>query len=72
MGEDLYGVAYGNGSDEIEFARSTLHLVKEQWNAFENYQKKTVQSFLQDIEDWGNQKNTIDQCYYQRGEENII
>lgn len=70
MGEDLYGVAYG--VDEIEWARSTLPMVKEQWNAFENYQKKTVQSFLQDIEDWGRQENTIDQCYYQRGEENII
>jgi hypothetical protein len=65
--EDLYGVAYGNGSDEIEWARSTLPLVKEQWNAFERYQKKTVESFLEDIEDWGRQENTIDQCYIQRG-----
>ena len=63
--EDLYGVAYGNGSDEIEWARSTLPLVKEQWNAFERYQKKTVESFLEDIEDWGRQENTIDQCYIQ-------
>lgn len=72
MGEDLYGVAYGNRSDEIEFARNTLHLVKGQWNGFENYQKKTVESFLRDIEDWDRQENTIDQCYYQNHSETAI
>jgi hypothetical protein len=44
----LYGISYG--TDDIEFARNTIHLAKEQWeNILDFNKKKYFNSFLNDI-----------------------
>jgi len=62
--ESLYGIAYG--MDEIEWAKSTTHLVKEQWDdMLDYYKKKHVTQFLEDIEkiEFG-LKNTVENNFY--------
>lgn len=62
---DLYGIAYGNSQEEIEWARSTLHLVTDQWNDMESYMKaKTIVPFLEDIANFDCQLNTVQNNYY--------
>jgi len=47
--EPLYGIAYG--PEEIDFAISTLHLVKEQWTNFQQYLiEKSIVPFVNDME----------------------
>lgn len=62
--DSLYGVAYG--LEEIEYANSTLHLVKEQWVDIINFNKEHfVKSFISDIQDFDSNINTIQNNYYQ-------
>ncbi len=62
-GEPLYGVAYGE--EEIEFAKSTLHLVEEQWvNINKFFKKKYLESFINDINNFENQINTLENNFY--------
>jgi hypothetical protein len=62
-GEPLYGVAYGE--EEIEFAKSTLHLVEEQWKSILNYSKKKyIEPFINDINNFEKQINTIETNFY--------
>ena len=47
--EPLYGIAYG--IEEIDFAINTIHLVKEQWNNFQQYLiENTIIPFVKDVE----------------------
>jgi hypothetical protein len=62
-GEPLYGLAYGE--EEIEFAKSTLHLVEEQWiNINKFFKKKYVESFINDINNFESQINTLENNFY--------
>jgi hypothetical protein len=62
-GEPLYGVAYG--IEEVEFAKDTLHLVEEQWiNINKFFRKKYVESFINDINNFENQINTLENNFY--------
>ena len=59
----LYGIAYG--ADDLENATKTLHLAKEQWNRIIAYNKdKYISSFINDINNWDNNINTIKNNYY--------
>ena len=61
--DKLYGIAYG--LDEIDWARNTLPLVKEQWikiNAF--FKEKTIKPFLEDLKNMETLKNTIKNNYF--------
>ena len=62
-GEQLYGLAYGE--EEIEFAKNTIHLVEEQWiNINKYFRKKYVESFINDINNFENQLNTVENNFY--------
>jgi len=60
----LYGIAYGNSQEEIKFAENTIGLAKEQWeNDIKNYYKKHISSFINDLCNFENNLNTIDNNY---------
>jgi hypothetical protein len=60
---NLYGIAYGR--EDMEYAKSTLHLVKEQWDDIINYCKeKTILSFVEDIQNFEKMKNTVQNNYF--------
>jgi hypothetical protein len=63
-GEDmLYGIAYG--ADDIENAINTIHLVKNQWENILSFSKnKYIKQFINDINDWQNNINTIQNNFY--------
>ena len=62
-GESLYGVAYGQ--EEIEYAKSTLHLVEDQLISINNFfKKKYVDSFVSDINNFRSQINTVENNFY--------
>jgi hypothetical protein len=64
--EPFYGIAYG--LEEVEFAKQTIHLVKQQWLDFQEYLiKETVMPFLTDIQhinEVGYLQNTVENVYY--------
>jgi len=56
--KELYGVAYGE--EEIEYARSTMHLVREQWDDIQEFCiTHTVIPFLRDMGNIESLKNTV-------------
>jgi hypothetical protein len=58
-----YGIAYGH--EEIEWAKSTIHLAKQQWDDIISYNHKFYESFVEDLnhlED-GTLQNTIENNY---------
>ena len=58
--DNLYGVAYG--LEDIEYAKNTIHLVKEQWNDIQIFLKtKYLNSFIEDINNFENCKNTYNE-----------
>ena len=60
--DNLYGIAYGK--EDIEYAKNTIHLVKEQWDDIVNFCKeKTVLPFIEDIQNFENMQNTIENNY---------
>jgi hypothetical protein len=60
--DNLYGIAYGR--EDMEYAKSTLHLVKEQWDDIINYcEEKTVLPFIEDLKNFENMQNTIENNY---------
>jgi hypothetical protein len=62
--DSLYGVAYG--LEEFEYAKSTLHLVKEQWDDIINFNKEHfVKSFINDINNFDKNINTVQNNYFQ-------
>jgi hypothetical protein len=57
-GQTLYGIAYG--ADDLQNAINTIHLAKEQWDKIVEYSKtKYVLPFINDINNWNNNINTI-------------
>jgi hypothetical protein len=55
----LYGIAYG--ADDLQNAMNTIHLAKQQWNRIYEYSKnKYVCKFIEDINNWDNNLNTIE------------
>ena len=59
----FYGVAYG--IEDIEWAKATTHLMKEQWDDIIQYYKdKHIGSFLKDIENMEQMQNTVENNYY--------
>jgi hypothetical protein len=60
----LYGIAYGNDPEEIKFATNTIELAKEQWeNDISFYYKKHINSFINDLLNFENNLNTIENNY---------
>jgi len=60
--ENLYGIAYG--MDDIEYARNTIHLVKNQWDEIQDFSlKKSILPFLDDINHYENLENTVENNY---------
>uniref|UniRef100_A0A6C0ARY3 Glycosyltransferase n=1 Tax=viral metagenome TaxID=1070528 RepID=A0A6C0ARY3_9ZZZZ len=60
----LYGVSYG--TDSVEWAKSTLHLVRKQWEDIINYYITAhLPSFIQDINNFETMQNTIDNIYFE-------
>ena len=54
----LYGIAYGH--EEIEIAKNTLHLVKQQWNEISEFMiNKNKKSFLEDMKDYKSLINNV-------------
>jgi hypothetical protein len=59
---NLYGIAYGY--DDIEYAKSTMHLVEEQLNDIINYSKENkIMSFINDLTNFEIMENTVENNY---------
>jgi hypothetical protein len=61
---NLYGIAYGNSPEELEFAESTIHLVKDQWNDIKNYESMLIKNFINDVNNFNKCENTIQNNYF--------
>jgi hypothetical protein len=62
---NLYGIAYGE--EDLEYADSTIHLVKEQWDDIIKFNKeKTIVSFINDIQNFDDQRmlNSVGENFY--------
>lgn len=69
--DSLYGIAYG--LEEIEYARSTLHLVKEQWDDILKFNKEhIIKPFIDDIQDFDKNINTVQNNYYNIDSEIVL
>jgi hypothetical protein len=53
--DNLYGIAYGNSEEEIEYAKKTIHLVKDQWNDIINYFNNDVLNYIKDVNNINNE-----------------
>ena len=61
---DIGGIAYGNSEEEILRARSTIYLAIDQINEIQEWHKDTqLNSFIHDINNWENNRNTIENIY---------
>lgn len=61
--DNLYGIAYGE--EDMQYAIDTMHLVKEQWDEILKFNKEnTIVPFINDIQDFENMKNTIENNYF--------
>lgn len=59
----LFGIAYG--ADDLQKAINTIHLAKEQWKRiFEFSKNKYILSFINDINNWNDNVNTIQMNYF--------
>jgi hypothetical protein len=59
----LYGIAYG--IEELEFAKNTIHLVKQQWTEIRECMiNKNIKSFLKDMENYKYLINNVENNYY--------
>jgi hypothetical protein len=60
--DNLYGIAYGQ--EDMYYAEETIHLVKQQWEEIIEFNKKrTIIPFVNDLETFDNQKNTVEKNY---------
>lgn len=63
--DNLYGIAYGNDQSEIQYAYSTLHLVKTQWDDILKFNiEKTIVPFINDIQNFEGMQNTIQNNFF--------
>jgi len=60
----FYGIAYGDSPEELEFAKNTINLVEEQWNDIKKYEQKFVDNFINDMNNFDNCINTVENNYY--------
>ena len=61
--DNLYGIAYG--LEDVQYAKDTLHLVKEQWTDIQNFNKDTtIVPFINDIQNFENIQNTVQNNYF--------
>ena len=61
--DNIYGFAYG--IEDINWAIQTIHLVKEQFDDFLLYCKqKAIKTFIEDVNNFDNMQNTIENVYY--------
>ena len=59
---NLYGIAYGR--EDMQYASDTVHLAKQQWdNIIEYCEEKTVLPFIEDLNNFENMQNTIENNY---------
>jgi len=59
----LFGIAYG--ADDLQNAINTIHLAKEQWDKIIKYSKENyVLPFIDDINNWDNNINTINNNFF--------
>jgi hypothetical protein len=60
--DNLYGIAYGQ--EDMEYAKNTIHLVKEQWDNIIKYSKEQIiVPFINDIQDINNMLNVVKNNY---------
>jgi len=58
--DSIYGIAYGVSDDEINYAKTTLHLFEEQLIDINNwFIKKYIHNFINNINNWNNCSNTL-------------
>ena len=58
--DSIYGIAYGNTPNELEYSKNTLPLVSDQINDIKKWFIETyVTKFIQDINNWQSNKNTL-------------
>jgi hypothetical protein len=58
--DSFYGIAYGNSSEELEYAKNTKHLLKEQITDMTNWMiENYINSFINDLSNWDSNKNTV-------------
>ena len=67
---DLYGIAYGDTKEEISFAKSTIHLAKQQWNDILTYlTNSTLSPFVQDLKNLSLLSNNVKNVFRSSREE---
>ena len=60
---NLYGIAYGQ--EDLDYAKNTIHLVKEQWNDIINFCKiQTIKPFLHDMQNFEKMINKVQNNYF--------
>lgn len=58
--DSIYGLAYGNSHDELNFAKNTIYLGREQILDIQKwFINKYVNSFIKDINNWNNNSNVL-------------
>jgi hypothetical protein len=58
--ESIYGIAYGTSEDEINYAKTTLHLFDEQLLDINNwFTEKYVTNFINDLNNWDDCNNNL-------------
>jgi len=61
--QKLYGISYG--LEDIENARNTLHLAKDQWDEIISFNKNIqIKEFINDINNFDLMENTINNVYF--------
>jgi len=61
--DNLYGIAYG--LEDIQYAMDTIHLVKEQWEDIQKFNKEmSIVPFINDIHNFKNMQNTLQNNYF--------
>jgi hypothetical protein len=62
---NLPGISYGNSEDEIEFARNTINNANEEIKDIIKYiANKNINSFINDINNFDKNENTVEANYY--------
>jgi hypothetical protein len=61
---NIYGIAYGNSQEEINYANNSLHLVKDQWDDIKSFEINYITKFITDINQFELMQNTIKNNYF--------
>lgn len=62
---ELYGLAYGNSKEEIEYAENTIHLAENQYKELKKYMiNNLVKPFINDINRFEENINTIQNNFF--------